>query len=300
MNLLNALANLGKGAANATGLPYLINTTVVNPIKSLTAQATGNRQAYLNAEKAYQQPIGTQLKQWGGNSAAALLPFVGGAGIAKVAQKVQPTNLLQKSLLSASQGGLIGGAMNTAGTMGTGANPTLKDFGKGALFGGVIGGAAPLANALWLANKGNLPQRPPTITTNPTNTNPHLYQAKQHLNQIERRLKQENLSTNTFRQLAKAREDAVRDIIHINETGLPMAVKPKGGVYGAAKQAQLSKQDANAQFTRELITNYLDNRPTVQGSALSGEGSKVTSGQLSSQARRDALAKKYGLNIKRK
>lgn len=299
MNLSKTLWDITKGMGNATGLPYLINTTITNPIKQLTAQATGNKVAYRNAGRAYEKPVKRQLQEWGGNSASALLPFVAGGLASKL--PIPPANsLAQKALLGMGQGGILGGAMNVTGTYGAGGDPTLKTFGQGALVGGLIGGASPLGRAAWLANKKNLPQAPPTISTSPSNTNPHLYQANQHLSQIERSLRQENLPVSTFKQLAKAREEALKDIIHINKTGLPMAVKPKGGVYGAAKQAQLSKQDANAQWSRDLVTNYFDNQPVVKGSALTGEGAKASSGALSSQARRDALAKKMGYNIKRK
>lgn len=68
--------SLGKEAINATGIPYLINTDIINPIKSATAQLTGNKEAMRNAEKAYKRPLPTQLKDWGVNSAGALsLPF---------------------------------------------------------------------------------------------------------------------------------------------------------------------------------------------------------------------------------
>ena len=44
--------SLGKEAINATGIPYLINTDIINPIKSATAQLTGNKEAMRKAERA--------------------------------------------------------------------------------------------------------------------------------------------------------------------------------------------------------------------------------------------------------
>lgn len=149
MNLVKALMGLGKGAANATGLPFLINTAITNPIKSIAADLTNNEEAYRNAERFYRKPVGDQLKQWGGASTAALLPFVGGAGIQSAGRYLVPQTLAQKSLFGAASGGLLGGALNVAGMVGQGGDATLRDFGQGALFGGAIGGATPLAGALW-------------------------------------------------------------------------------------------------------------------------------------------------------
>lgn len=75
MNLLNALLNVGKGAANATG------------------QFTGNRQAMMNAEKAYQRPLPNQLAQWGTNAAGALsLPFALEGAARLFPEKPSPIN----------------------------------------------------------------------------------------------------------------------------------------------------------------------------------------------------------------
>lgn len=144
MNLAKALSSIGKNAISATGIPYLINTDIVNPIKSITGQLSGNRQAMNNAESAFNQPLTNQLKQWGGNSASALLPFAGGAAFARM----PAGSLAERAMSGGAIGGLLGGAMNVTGTLGQGADPTLGTFGQGALFGGALGAASPLAGAL--------------------------------------------------------------------------------------------------------------------------------------------------------
>lgn len=70
MNLAQTLLGLGKGAANATGLPYLLDVAIDNPIRELSAQLTGNKQALKNAQQSSKNQH--DLKKWAVNSAAAL------------------------------------------------------------------------------------------------------------------------------------------------------------------------------------------------------------------------------------
>ena len=64
--------------------------------------------------------------------------------------RLAPQGLAKQSLFGAASGGLLGGAMNLAGSVGAGNDPTLRTFGEGALVGGLLGGAGPLGRSLYL------------------------------------------------------------------------------------------------------------------------------------------------------
>lgn len=299
MNLSKTLWDITKGMGNATGLPYLINTTITNPIKQLTAQATGNKVAYRNAGRAYEKPVKRQLQEWGGNSASALLPFVAGGLASKL--PIPPANsLAQKALLGMGQGGILGGAMNVTGTYGAGGDPTLKTFGQGALVGGLIGGASPLGRAIFLKGKPMGPVAPPRATPD------ELAALRGSLNRHYNITPGGNtpgdlnyLIRDTNRAAKRLNIPLNNGISHNHEV-----IQEYLKTVGSTKVPQYHKLpgvgEGDPDITQRLWMDYFASKPAVKGSGMSGEGARASSGNLSSQARRDALAKKMGYNIKRK
>lgn len=123
------LEGIVKGAAEPFG--YLINTDIVNPIKSLSADFTHNKVAAANANKESNREIGLGengtdlvggLKKLGGNSAQALLSVAapgissikGGAALGAATGAAAASTNRDSSLADVLEGGAIGGATGGA------------------------------------------------------------------------------------------------------------------------------------------------------------------------------------------
>lgn len=151
---IRGVGNLGKGVITGTGLPWLINQDIINPVKETSAILTGNKQAQLNASKFYRQPVGQQLEQLGGNIAAAGLT-VAAPGITKGIEssvgKVIAPKLAREVVAGGLSGAAVGAPFNVASLAQQGAPLTkqnvVKTAAQGAAIGGGLGVAAPVVTA---------------------------------------------------------------------------------------------------------------------------------------------------------
>lgn len=149
--ILNFLGDTLKGLTQAPD--YFLQTDIENPLKELTAQATGNKQAFANAEQAQNKGIGSTpgqaLERLGGNTAQLGLD-VAAPEISKTVSSTVPgleglSGITGSVARGAASGAPIGGAFNVAGAASNnqslGAKDLTMDFLQGAGFGAALGGA---------------------------------------------------------------------------------------------------------------------------------------------------------------
>lgn len=166
---------LSRLVGGVTAAPkYFLNTDIINPAKELAAQATGNKQAYANAEKAQQNTIGNTpgeaAKRLAGNTAQlatlVLAPEAKAGLTAKVAQ------------------GAKVGAVAGAGSAAANDQNILKGAGLGAVTGGI---AEPVASSILskVLPKDSVPGatgKPSSLTNRvASNLKMHLQQTEAHV-----------------------------------------------------------------------------------------------------------------------
>lgn len=138
--------NLGAGIVKGAVAPfqYLARTNIINPIKSVNAVARGDKQAFNNAEAAYQRPIGQQLREFAGNTAQIGLDFLA-PGIADAASNVAT------GVIGAAAPNLAGEAVGRAAiglpAISEGLNTGIKAL-TGPLAGAAIGAPFNVANTV--------------------------------------------------------------------------------------------------------------------------------------------------------
>lgn len=134
------LRDLASGIAEP--FSYLANTTIVNPIKELAADYSGNKIALRNARRESRREIGLgddgkdivgALKKWGGNSAQAILAAT------------------TPALNSAKGAAAFGGATGAATSL-TDRDSSIEDVLTGGLAGAATGGI--------LQKAGNILKKP--------------------------------------------------------------------------------------------------------------------------------------------
>lgn len=135
---------LGRIASSVVQAPkYFLNTDIVNPGKELLAQATGNKQAFNNAQAAQNAGIGATpteaIKRLAGNTAQ----------LAGMAVAPEGEGLAARTVAGARGGALVGGGSALANNQNI-----LKGAGLGALGGAALAPAASVAGkALGIGGK---------------------------------------------------------------------------------------------------------------------------------------------------
>lgn len=172
----NLVMDFIHGAAQMPS--YFLNADIVNPVKEIAAQVTGNQQAYNNAEQAQNQTlglgqngtnIGSAMTKLAGNTAQAGLYAFGGEIGGAIGDTVTPVSDAVSSAVGGTAGKIAGGAVKGASTgaafggagsvgyaAGTGQSVKPKNLAmdfiqgaeSGAAFGGTLGaGSSALASS---------------------------------------------------------------------------------------------------------------------------------------------------------
>lgn len=151
----NAAVGIAKGIASP--FAWLVKTDIVNPLKSVSGQVTGNDKAYQHAE-ADQTKNATPMKFLGNTAQIAadvLLPGVGKfveSGVEKLAPKIVPT-VVKKIVTGSATGAPAGVVYNEAGLAADGQPFTKENIEKaaksgassGALLGALFGAGGEAA-----------------------------------------------------------------------------------------------------------------------------------------------------------
>lgn len=269
MNLAKTLLELGRGVAH----PFA---------QFGTAAAYTPKAVYRLAQN---KPIDDiQRRVFGTNDQGAIARSI----IGNTAQIGLTAAIPAQKGVSALQGLKTGSQLGAAGGVASGfadsGNPLdmLQRGVMGGALGGLIGGAGPLGRAMFLNKSKTIPVK-----------NTRLLDAvNERRYQLERPNNVKGSQLNATHKALMELKDT-----HGIDLRSGSANEQKKKIMQFLEQNGDDLQDGA--MTQRMWTDYFRGNPPVKGSGLSGEGATAVSGSLSSQARRDALAKKYGLNIKR-